>query len=220
MRKLLTLLPLVAWLCPAQPTWKEFSIGPATRNQTGFGPQGLRAQGVTMLHAISLAYGIPETLITGPDWLATQRYAITALVAEPADFQPLFQRELAARFNLQAKREKKETLVYVLKLLEGTPHKLQSSSSPANGGTRNGSIDLPGFPFVRFASTLEDFLHRPVLNETGLSGRYDFALTWDPGNDVSLVNAVKDKLGLDLTAAKRPMDCLTIDHVERLKDEK
>lgn len=216
MRPLLFLLATVA-LAFAQPAWKEFAIGPATRNQTGFGPQGLRAQGVTMLHAISLAYGIPEMRITGPDWLTTQRYAITALVNDPADFRPLFQKELADRFHLQAHRETKEMPVYVLKPVEGAAPKLQPSTSAKSGHTTDGAIQLPGFPMARFLTDLEGFLQRPVVDETGLSGRYDFELTWDRGSDMSMINAVKDQLGLALIAEKRGMECLTVDRAEKLQ---
>ena len=83
------------------------------------------------------------------------------------------------------------------------------------------------------ANLLASVIGRPVSDGTGLSGRYDFALTYTkeratlPGAGVpessddtpSLVGAVKEQLGLDLKLVKGWMKILVIDHVERLPTE-
>jgi uncharacterized protein (TIGR03435 family) len=73
-------------------------------------------------------------------------------------------------------------------------------------------------------------LGRPVLDETGLSGNFDFALEWTPEPDdpmppladfqtdpsgPSLLGALKEQLGLKLESQKGPADVIVIDHVER-----
>jgi uncharacterized protein (TIGR03435 family) len=71
-------------------------------------------------------------------------------------------------------------------------------------------------------------LDRPVLDHTGLAGRFDFTLEWTPQGPISLnganapldesgppfVVALKQQLGLKLDAATGPVDVLIIDHVE------
>jgi len=72
-------------------------------------------------------------------------------------------------------------------------------------------------------------LGRPVVDRTGLDGRFDFSLSWlhersgpspsgadaqlDPGGP-SLFEALKDQLGLKLKPVNAPVSVLVIDHVE------
>ena len=92
-------------------------------------------------------------------------------------------------------------------------------------GARDTSLQL----FANYLPTIQD-LGRPVVDWTGLSGRFDFSLTWtpepknpsplgaetppDPGG-TTLFEAVKEQLGLKLEPAKAPVQFLVIDHVEQ-----
>jgi uncharacterized protein (TIGR03435 family) len=75
-------------------------------------------------------------------------------------------------------------------------------------------------------------LDRPVVDKTGLSGRYDFDLEFTPDESQfggvfgklastddsakpSLFTAIQQQLGLRLEPAKGPIEALVIDHVER-----
>jgi len=94
-----------------------------------------------------------------------------------------------------------------------------------------------------FADVLSRQLGRPVVDKTGLTGKYDFTLKWTPeehegqmfkgagpGADPgaappppppaeaagpSIFTAVQEQLGLKLEAEKSPMTVLVIDHVEK-----
>jgi uncharacterized protein (TIGR03435 family) len=74
-------------------------------------------------------------------------------------------------------------------------------------------------------------LDRPVLDQTGIAGRYDFTLTWAPlGTEFGgslpppsatdnpppgLFTAIQEQLGLKLEAVKAPADVMVIDKAER-----
>ncbi len=189
------------------PAWKQFSIGPPTRDHARFGPDGVQAEGVTLKKVLARLYGLPENRIAGPDWIGADRYAITALVANPADFQPLMQRELKARFHMVARREKKEVPVYVLKPFAGADTKPPAKGAPV--------ISMPNTTVAAFANALGDFIHRPVFDETGITGSFDITLNWQVGNTASLLAAVKDQLDLQLVESRRALDILTIDHIEK-----
>jgi uncharacterized protein (TIGR03435 family) len=77
-------------------------------------------------------------------------------------------------------------------------------------------------------------LDRPVVDRTGLPGRYDFTLTWtpdesqfrglgvrvpppsgDPNAPPGLFTAVQEQLGLKFESTSAPVDVLVIDRAEK-----
>jgi len=212
MKRTIGVMSLAAalWAQTAAPEWREFSIGPPTRAQAGFSREGLRAEGIPMRRLIARAYGLPEHRIIGPDWINTERYAVTALVSDPKDLQPLLQRELQTHFQMSARREHKEVPVYVLKSIDGAP-------PPAGkGASVRPALRMPQADLTMFAGALADMIQRPVFNETGIDGTFDIALGWQLGDDMSLQKAVREQLGLLLAEEKRAVDLVYIDHIEKL----
>ncbi len=70
------------------------------------------------------------------------------------------------------------------------------------------------------AGTLEYMLGKPVIDETGLTKHYDFELKWTVGGDERpapgvLTRALREQLGLELTAARRPVEVLVVDRVAK-----
>jgi bla regulator protein blaR1 len=93
-------------------------------------------------------------------------------------------------------------------------------------GSRNTTMEL----IAASLSSLPDGLDRPVVDRTGLTGKYDFTLEWTPEPNGSaahadgvlpspqgttFLEAVKEQLGLKLESTKAPLNVLVIDHVER-----
>jgi uncharacterized protein (TIGR03435 family) len=74
-------------------------------------------------------------------------------------------------------------------------------------------------------------LDRPVVDQTGLSGRFDFLLKWAPDDSQfgghpppvsdepsalpNLFTAVQEQLGLKLEAVKSPVDVIVIDRAQK-----
>jgi uncharacterized protein (TIGR03435 family) len=200
----------------------------------------------TLADLITFAYGLNGKQIAGgPAWLASQRYDIDGKSegrGQPTDGQwkLMIQRLLADRFKLSHHRESRELAVYVLTVGKDGPKLKTSEADPSA---------LPGIGFRGFGNmpvshaTMTDFaammqgsvLDRPMIDRTGLKGRYDFVLRWTPddsqfigmrppgaalsGTDrpdapPSLFTAVQEQLGLKLESTKAPVDVLVIDHVE------
>jgi uncharacterized protein (TIGR03435 family) len=107
----------------------------------------------------------------------------------------------------------------------------------ANGAT--GSLRAKGLPSSEIAIRLAGYRRRPVIDKTGLTGRYDFTLEFaldmtgiptppgfsaaadnnasDPGSDIA--SAVEKQLGLKLTSTKGNLDVIVVDRAEKIPTE-
>ena len=94
------------------------------------------------------------------------------------------------------------------------------------------TMKAQAIPMLALAQSLAANLHRPVLDKTGLTGKYDFTLRFAPENfqlqsgpgsppdpsetDVPfLLDAIQQQLGLKLESGRGPVAVIVIDHVER-----
>jgi uncharacterized protein (TIGR03435 family) len=184
---------------------------------------------------ISIASDVPEIRIAGgPDWAGTQRYDIIATTpASPGqtfvskDDKQRVLRLLAERFKLITHIAQRDRPIYALVVAHGGSKLLPPTTDPRAGLTgRTGRIDGHLTGVNAALSMLEDYLTqelgRPVQDQTGLKGRYDFKLAGSRSDDVSMQSqypsifvALREQLGLTLIAKKAPIDFIVIDHLER-----
>jgi uncharacterized protein (TIGR03435 family) len=79
-----------------------------------------------------------------------------------------------------------------------------------------------------FAGILGGQIRQPILNATGLTGKYDFTFFWsyeamqpnapaDAGP--TIYAAIQEQLGLKLESRKVPVDLLMVDHIEKSPTE-
>src|SRR6185436_4072923 len=104
---------------------------------------------------------------------------------------------------------------------------------PGFGGRGPGSIGVRNSTMEEFASFLQArILDRPVVDQTGLSGKFDFTLTWRPDqlptpgpnapplpadldSRSDIFTAFQEQLGLKLEATKAPVEVLVIERVQK-----
>jgi uncharacterized protein (TIGR03435 family) len=106
---------------------------------------------------------------------------------------------------------------------------------PGIFGRRPGQVNVRNANIGDFTQFLQGaVLDRPVLDQTGLTGRFDFALNWTPDDSQfsgrgaiippptdgtnappNLFTAIQEQIGLKLDATKAPADVLVIDHIEK-----
>jgi uncharacterized protein (TIGR03435 family) len=99
---------------------------------------------------------------------------------------------LAERFKMTLHRETKEGTTYALVLAKGGS-KMKEDGDAANASFQQingGSVRAHAVPMSMWARNLTRLTRRPVVDETGLNGRYDFTMTWTP--DASQPMSEKD----------------------------
>ena len=187
----------------------------------------------------------------GPAWINSDRYTINAKAegtpSDPLMNGPMLQALLEDRFKLKLRRETKELPVYELTVAKGGPklHQFKEGSCAPFDSTKyppdppapgqemcivrnkshgpNRTVDAPGMAFDDFCKIFLGHLDRPVINKTGITGRFDFHLEYardgaapsDEPPGPSIFTAVQEQLGFKLLPAKGPGDFLVVDRVER-----
>jgi uncharacterized protein (TIGR03435 family) len=263
-----------AWEIPAPPPPPKlmaadvdpsFEVATIKPNNSGASSmQGLTVRGrnfatrnSSLVDLISFAYEVQAKQIVGaPEWMDQDRYDIAAVpeqegVPNPQQLRVMMRKLLADRFKLTFHHDKRELPAFVLTVGKNgtklTPTQLNGplpglGFRPGNEGlmlaVRNGTLT----DFTGFLQTL--VLDRPVVDQTGLTGKFDFSFTFtpddsefnghppqfpkpagDPATPVpaaaatpaapGLFDAIQQQLGLKLDAKKTPVDVLVIDHVEK-----
>jgi uncharacterized protein (TIGR03435 family) len=201
------------------------------------------ARGCTFQYLVMLAFDVQEFQISGgPGWMKDDRYDIQAKPPEsspvsksnpatakspPSQEQRLMlQSLLIDRFQLRFHHTTKEGSVYLL--TRGTKElKLQAPKDKnafpwaggIDGGWFGGGIRGENISMPQLAARLSRFFERPVLDQTGMQGSFDFEYgTGDENNDADipafLIGAMKE-IGLKLAPGKGSIDAIVIDHAEK-----
>jgi uncharacterized protein (TIGR03435 family) len=236
-------------------------------------PERVHMENMPMRSLIMTAYSLAPYQLSGPSWLANEKYDIDAKVPPGATREQtsvMLQNLLAERFGLRVHRETRDFTGYELaiarsgpKLKEPEPPSPALAATLAAGGRgpmkmrkdQDGLPELePGANAMGMATTpggnrlsargqllsrlvlaLENDLGEPVRDRTGLTGKYDFNLTYSPVRPVAaappradapadgpsqrppdLFTALEEQLGLKLEHKKIPVDVLVIDRLEKV----
>ena len=238
---------------------------PMGRGQFQIDPGGtLDLRAVTLRLMILWAYDIRDFQLSGgPGWTDSLRYDVMARTArnelesgaaskaaateqgnsvtDPIRLR--LQALLADRFQLKLHREMKEFASYALVVGKNGP-KMKENDSAARGWMQWGVGRLKGTHVdMRFLCVhLSRQVDRTVVDETGLSGSYDFELNWipdsrparlpsapdgqtppvrdgesapAPSGGPSIFTAIQEQLGLKLEAKKGLVAFYTIERAEK-----
>jgi len=195
----------------------------------------------TMLDLITRAYGLDgDNVQGGPSWLERDRFDIFARA--PANTGPgavklMLQSLLADRFHLVTHNDTKPMPAYILTVGSGNKMK------PSDGSGSPGCHDLTppdnsgevtpiliacnDMSAESIAAMLRDYaggyLDKPVADQTGLKGTWDFELKWTSkgqlakagADGISIFNAVDKQLGLKLELKTAPRPVMVVDSVLR-----
>ena len=225
------------------------TVKPSDPNRPGklFTVRGLEVMTIntTLSDLITMSYNIhTKQIVNGPSWMEQDKFDLTGRpkaegVPNTDQLRGLIRSLLADRFKLTVHTEKRDLPAYAL-VVGARGHKLTPNTSNPNGLPALLFKGLGNMPAIN--ATMNDFarlltqavLDRPVVDRTGLQGRFDFTITWTPdesqfrsmGVNVppppadgsgppGLFTAVQEQLGLRIDSITAPVDVVVIDRVER-----
>jgi uncharacterized protein (TIGR03435 family) len=231
-----------------------------------WGADTCKVNNVTVRRLIAMAYGVNSNdQISGASgWMNSETYDIDAKMEDSlkekleklpmeqwgGQLQLLLQSLLADRFQLRVTHSTKNLPVFALVVAKNGPKLTPTTlppDDPANARKRTrktmrtparGQLIAKGQPVASLLGILSrEVGGRVVLDETGLTGEYDFKLQWSPETSTpisaggespsqvvlpapdssapSIFTALQEQLGLKLESRKAPRDVIVIAHVER-----
>ena len=256
--------PETAWEIPEPPPppkrmdpnapaeFEVSTIKPSKPDQPG---KALTVQGrkfitmnTTLYDLITFTYGLHAKQISGGQaWMESEKFDITAQpkgegMPSEKQLKEMIMKLLAERFSLVFHREKKEMAVYAVTVGK-SGSKLTKSAGDPNGlpglGFRGlGALVVTNANLGDFAGLMQNVvLDRPVVDQSGLTGRWDFTLNWTPDEfqfagmgakipppatgaaaPPDLFTAMQEQLGLKLESTKAPADMFVVDKVTKPTD--
>jgi uncharacterized protein (TIGR03435 family) len=233
----------------AKPTFEVATIKPTKPDQAGkyikLPGRHFSSFNTSLVDLLSFAYGVHEKQILKlPAWAYSDKFDLAGEPDAPGlpndkQWKAMLQKLLTERFQLTIHHGKKELSVYAITVAKGGPRLTRSASDPSTGNsnffTALGDMVNINSSMVDFAGALQaTVFDRPVIDRTGLTGKFDFKLKWTPDESQfagagvkvpppsdkadappSLYTAIQEQLGLKLDPVKAPVDVLVVDHVEK-----
>ncbi len=210
---------------------------------------GLRVGNVSLMHLLTFAYDVPESRVSGgPKWMESERYDILAKPESAAgasvtnpqgraaqnQARERLRTLLAERFNLVIHKETREGPVLALVVAKGGPKirpSKQSEDIPPGTMRSATQINARRGTMHMLCAVLTNWLRQPVMDQTGLTGNYDYVLKYaaDPGESSlfpaetnpsdasgpSVYTALQEQLGLKLESRKGSLEVIVIDRVAK-----
>jgi uncharacterized protein (TIGR03435 family) len=196
---------------------------------------------------IIAAYGVERWQLTGgPAWLDSDLFTIEATTGEdmsadtdrvvvagrpaPRRMMLMLQTLLAERFSVKVRRETREDNVFALVVAKGSAKlRTPQDTTRSRFGTSQGST-APGTATTittgqnasmqQLAQYLSNRVHRPVADQTGIAGNYDFSFEYaydDSATNTAppFLTALQDATGLKLNVTKGPVEFLVVEHADK-----
>jgi uncharacterized protein (TIGR03435 family) len=206
----------------------------------------LRTGNISVAGIITFAFELHTSQVLGlPGWATDEGYSIVAKLPQGGDPDPdqlrtMLKNLLKSRFGFSFHTEKRELSVYAIGIgrngTAGIKMVTDENSGLNMAAQKVGMVRFRGATMRDLATQLQmRVLDRPIIDQSGLAGRYDFTLDWRPdefqfprlsaaqraaaiaANDAlpDLFTAFQEQLGMKLEAKKAPIEVLQIDNLSR-----
>ncbi len=193
-------------------------------------PGSLTMRAISFRAAVACANDVKEFQVNGPNWIDEVRYDIAAKAGGPAsidELRPMLRTLLAERCKLVSHRQTKEMNAWVVTIAKNGP-KFKISEDDADGSIEPDlakmQVAIKRTPVSQLTELLGRILCAPVIDQTGLTGKYDITVSFEKylGDKTTqidaistILTAIQEELGLKLDNRKMPVDLVLIDSAER-----
>ncbi len=186
---------------------------------------------------LKTAYDVELYQVSGPAWLDSEHYMIVAKVPEGATKEQvnlMWQKLLKDRFGVVVHHESRKFQGEDMTLPKGAS-KLKETDLPDSTpqmirGTGPNDLIVMGDGDTRrllaraqsmaqVAAFLAQVAGHPVIDKTGLIGRYDFSVEFDisqPCVSCAIAIALEQELGLKLVKSTARLEVIVVDHAEKI----
>jgi uncharacterized protein (TIGR03435 family) len=236
----------------ADPAFEVAAIKPSDPDAQGRGARvqdsNIALRNLTLTEIMRNVYDVHPNLLIGlPAWASSARYDITGKPDVPGQpngdqLKIMLRKLLADRFQLKFHQDQRELPVFSLSVVKGGPKitrndvkaETQNETKTETSGVifrGQGSVLLNNLSMDDFCRMLQSSaLDRPVVNQTGLEGKYTFSLVWTPEQLVGanpapaplradappdIYAALQQQLGLKVDATKLKVTVLVVDKVDK-----
>lgn len=208
---------------------------PSRRSMQNLPGGRVRFIGVPLSFLMMPAYQVWDFQISGgPGWIRTELWDIVAEAEGVQGYltmdrqRPMLRALMEDRFQLKVHTEKKRLPGYALVVDKHGPKLHRSTDAKPSTQSAKGSMIVKDVGMTWFVGSLSQKLGCVVIDQTGLTGEFDFSLQWAPdlgensavgqtraGEGPSLFTALTEQLGLRLVSQRVPADVIVIDNVQR-----
>jgi uncharacterized protein (TIGR03435 family) len=206
-------------------------------------PAGLEVNGASLKDLIVWAYpavGGQVDMEGAPEWARSERFDLLAKTSGARPTAAMLRALLADRFKLRVRLEPREGNVFDLTMArnDGRPGSgLTESKCKADDSAPEAERCKPiriaccpgligeGVTMAELAGTLTylPILGAPVLDHTGLTGRYNFDLQYaseglpNAAQRPDVSTALRDQLGIRLSRTKGTITFVVVEHADKLE---
>lgn len=173
----------------------------------------LSGQAVSVQSLFGIANEISATRVIGPSSILQQWVSVKLKVPPNRDLRSVMRDALATAFSVRTKREARDIPVYRLRIGPSGAFGIRASNPKDSGhlSTDIGVILGLNWDISALPAELENVLGVPVIDETNLSGKYDWDLSFAAGRPGDIKTAIHDQLGLDLVESRATVEVLVVE---------
>lgn len=204
------------------------------------GPASLTMQHMRLKSCIRWAYGVQDVQVSGPPWLNEVWFDVFAKAPQAvtlAQLREMLRTLLADRFKVAVHREQQEMSALVITVSK-SGHKLEPVEQEGSPSFTQAKLSLigKGATLAQMFDFIANELHVPVVDETGLTGRFNYVFDIDPyytdasrsmadrdgkppdANNIVAV-AMQKEPGLKVAEKKVQVEVIVVDHAEKTPTE-
>jgi uncharacterized protein (TIGR03435 family) len=234
---------------------RKFDVASVKENRSGdpgwrLGPPNKGTESIFNLELrkiVASSFRIQDKMVFGPDWMDSVRYDIEAKgspTANSPEVWEMMRSLMAERFHLKYHLETRTIPAYVIVVARGGHKLVKGEDGECAEAIKAGQASCDAIQFLPFgmgvrnmplaafaAGVARRLQDRPVVDRSGLEGRYDARVLWRPDDvtpqqlaqlpegerppDVNIFEAFEQQAGLRLEARREPIEVLVVDHIQR-----